>query len=156
MMQLIHPANKFDLLVLHIPVLSYIKPNQHQNASPWAWHCLTPGLVFSSSLKHWDRNRKGWVYLLQIASHKKASQCLVVTDTQTASPAVIDTDYPPSLCLQNTSKAFCQCLCYTWCQFYRCMQWYTSHKENIRLFVPFSASLKRIYVYQELKSFNIL
>ena len=35
----------FDLLVLHIPVLSLIKPNQGQNTSPWAWHCWTPGLV---------------------------------------------------------------------------------------------------------------
>ena len=46
MMPLIHPAKNFDLLVLHIPVLSQIKPNQGQNTSPWAWHCWTPGLVF--------------------------------------------------------------------------------------------------------------
>ena len=29
MMPLIHPAKIFDLLVLHIPVLSYIEPNNY-------------------------------------------------------------------------------------------------------------------------------
>ena len=33
---------QFDLLVLHILVLSWIKPNQGQKTSPWAWHCWTP------------------------------------------------------------------------------------------------------------------
>ena len=37
--------HNFDLLVLHIQVLSWIDPNQGQNTSPWAWHCWTPGLV---------------------------------------------------------------------------------------------------------------
>ncbi len=36
MMPLIHPAQKIDLLVLHIPVLSLLEPNQGQNTSPWA------------------------------------------------------------------------------------------------------------------------
>ena len=45
MMFLIHPAKNFDLLVLNIPVLSWIKPNQGRNTSPWAWHCWTPGPV---------------------------------------------------------------------------------------------------------------
>ena len=30
----------------HILILFWIKPNQGQNTSPWAWHCWTPGLVF--------------------------------------------------------------------------------------------------------------
>ena len=34
-----------DLWILHILVLSWIKPNQGQNTSPWAWHCWTPDLV---------------------------------------------------------------------------------------------------------------
>ena len=37
-MPLIHPAKNFDLLVLHIPVLSQREPYQGQNTSPWAWH----------------------------------------------------------------------------------------------------------------------
>ena len=47
MMPLIHPAKNFDSLVLHIPVLSYLEPNQGQNTSSWAWHCWTPGLLNS-------------------------------------------------------------------------------------------------------------
>ena len=34
-----------DFLILHILVLSWIKPNRGQNTGPWAWHCWTPGLV---------------------------------------------------------------------------------------------------------------
>ena len=36
-----------DLLILHILVLSWIKPKQGQSTSPWAWHCWTPGLLVS-------------------------------------------------------------------------------------------------------------
>ena len=32
----------FDLLVLKILLLSWIKPNQKQKTFPWAWHCWTP------------------------------------------------------------------------------------------------------------------
>ena len=38
----------FDLLVLHILILSWIEPNQGQKTSPWAWHCWTPGLVHNT------------------------------------------------------------------------------------------------------------
>ena len=35
-----------DLLILHILVLSWNKPYQGQNTSPWAWHCWTPDLDY--------------------------------------------------------------------------------------------------------------
>ena len=35
----------FDLFILNILILSWIKSNQGQKTSLWAWHCWTPGLV---------------------------------------------------------------------------------------------------------------